>query len=219
MKEKIQKNDYILLILSIVILTLIFLVSKDGLISYISTITGIICTYLIIKKKILNYLFGIISIIFYGISCYQVGYSGDLVLYIGILLPLQFVGIYNWNINYDQKKEEIIIMPLTKSNKIKTIYGSILLYLTIYLTIPYLNKILNVETNPLMTIDALTTTLAIIGMIYQVLKYKQQWIIWIIVDIFSILMWLYYDNYLIVTMYIVYLLNGLYGYYNWRKIK
>jgi len=51
----------------------------------------------------------------------------------------------------------------------------------------------------------------------RVLRYREQWLLWIVLNIISILLWA--DNTSMYVMYSAYLLNSLYGYYNWSKLQ
>ena len=51
----------------------------------------------------------------------------------------------------------------------------------------------------------------------MVLRYREQWLLWIVLNIISIALWA--ENTAMYVMYSAYLLNSLYGYYNWSKLQ
>ena len=60
-------------------------------------------------------------------------------------------------------------------------------------------------------------------MIMQVARYAEQWLLWIIVNVVSVVMWVLLigkDSSAItmVVMWVAYLFNSVYGYYNWKKL-
>ena len=72
--------------------------------------------------------------------------------------------------------------------------------------------------------DSLTTVVSVIASMLYLLRYSEQWLMWVIVNALSIIMWIMVfvsgdtTALLIIVMKTVNLLNSLYGYMNWRKI-
>ena len=50
----------------------------------------------------------------------------------------------------------------------------------------------------------------------MILRYREQWLLWIALNILSIFLWA--ETPAMYLMYSAYLLNSLYGYYNWTKL-
>ena len=71
-------------------------------------------------------------------------------------------------------------------------------------------------TNPLL--DSASTVISITANLLMVLRYREQWLLWIVIDIITVIMWWHVEDYIMVTMWAVYLVNAFYGYYNWSKI-
>jgi len=72
-------------------------------------------------------------------------------------------------------------------------------------------------------IDSTSTVLSIIAMILMVRLYMEQWILWIIVDVVSIIMWVVVlmkggNDIAILIMWTAYLVNAVYGLVNWIKL-
>ena len=72
-------------------------------------------------------------------------------------------------------------------------------------------------------IDAMSTVFSVIALIMQVARYAEQWLLWIIVNVVSVVMWVLLigkDSSAItmVVMWVAYLFNSVYGYYNWKKL-
>lgn len=52
----------------------------------------------------------------------------------------------------------------------------------------------------------------------MMLRYREQWLLWIIIDIITVIMWVLVGDLVMVTMWSVYLINAFYGYHNWTKM-
>lgn len=51
----------------------------------------------------------------------------------------------------------------------------------------------------------------------MILRYREQWILWIALNILSIALWA--DNPSMYLMFGAYLLNSVYGFYNWSRLQ
>ena len=67
-------------------------------------------------------------------------------------------------------------------------------------------------------LDSASTTISIFANLLMMLRYREQWLLWIIIDAITVVMWLVAKDFIMVTMWSVYLINAFYGYYNWTKI-
>ena len=67
-------------------------------------------------------------------------------------------------------------------------------------------------------LDSASTTISVFANLLMMLRYREQWLLWIIIDIITVIMWILAKDLIMVTMWSVYLVNAFYGYYNWTKI-
>ena len=66
-------------------------------------------------------------------------------------------------------------------------------------------------------LDAFTTVPAIAAQILMVMAYREQWYLWLIVDILALVMWLRAENYCMAAQYAFWCANCVYGYIQWTK--
>ena len=55
------------------------------------------------------------------------------------------------------------------------------------------------------------------GQLLMILRYREQWILWIALNILSIVLWA--ENPSMYLMFGAYLLNSVYGFYNWSRLQ
>ena len=65
--------------------------------------------------------------------------------------------------------------------------------------------------------DAATNVMAIFAQLLMVRRYREQWIWWIVIDLFCIKLWFVAGNWSMVAMYIAWTINCIYGWINWSK--
>lgn len=208
-----NKLDVIWLLIANIIILGLSLYWGDGPIAIISAMTGITCTVLISNKLVANYYFGIINVALYAYLSYQSKLYGDAMLNAFYYFPMQFVGIYMWKKN-KSNNGEVEARALTAKQKFMLALVSIVAIVIYSLFLKFLGG--NI---PL--IDATSTVLSVIAMILMVKQYLEQWYLWIIVNTVSIIMWMISlsqgsGDFATLLMWILYLLNSLYGLYKWK---
>lgn len=184
----------------------------------ISSITGIWCVILVAKGHISNYIFGLVNVIAYAYSAYLWKIYGDFMLNAFYFLPMQFYGWYIWTKpNYRKRNDNITMKSL--SVKSKVIWGAI----TVVATIGY-GFVLKSLGGLTPFFDSMSTVFSIIACILMTYAFLEQWVLWIIVDIVTVIMWV---NVVfneggtfaagILVMWCAFLGNAVYGYFNWKK--
>ena len=66
--------------------------------------------------------------------------------------------------------------------------------------------------------DAATNVMAFFAQIMMVKRYREQWVWWILIDLFCIKMWWVAGNWSMVAMYVAWTVNAVYGWINWSKL-
>ena len=185
----------------------------------LSSITGIWCVVLVAKAKISNYIWGLINVVLYAYAAYTWKLYGDFMLNAFYFLPMQFVGWYIWtNPKFMTDKDDVVSLFL--SNKARIAWVSV----SVGLIFGY-GLILKGIGGNTPFFDSTSTVLSVIAMILMAKLYMEQWIAWIIVDIATVIMWaniVFVEgglfNFGILIMWIAWLINAVYGYFNWVKI-
>ena len=66
--------------------------------------------------------------------------------------------------------------------------------------------------------DAATNVMALFAQILMVKRYREQWALWLLIDVFCIKMWWIAGNWSMVAMYVAWTANCIYGWMNWTKL-
>lgn len=192
---------------------------KDSTIGVIASITGIWCVVLVAKGRISNYLFGIVNVLTYAYVAYGSKYYGDVMLNVAYYFPMQFVGLYVWTRAKNRKienKDAINVKFMSNKNRIIwTILSTI--------GVIFYGFILKKMGGSLPFIDSASTVLSVIAMILMVQLYMEQWILWILVNIVSVIMWAVVmvqggNDIAVLLMWVAFLVNSFYGLWNWIKL-
>lgn len=210
------------LLTSTIIILALSLIWQDTLIGTISSLTGILCVVLVAKGRISSYGFGIVNAATYGYVAYSYGLYGESDLNWFIFLPLQFVGLYLW-IKNSKKKEDAINGEQIQARRLNIKQWAFLL-ITIPIVYVVYAQILEVRDATLAGLDGLAVVLSIVAQILMMLRFAEQWLLWIIINVITISLWVVVlttsggNDWTVLAMWLAFLVNSIYGYMNWLKI-
>lgn len=197
----------------------LFFAWHDTIVGLVASLSGMLCVVLTAKGRISSFYWGLLNILTYSWVAYQSAYYGDVQLNMLYFLPMTFVGIYYWKKNQrkNQKEGDIVVYSLNLKEKLLWFFVA-LMVLAIY---GFFLKLLN---GTLPFVDASTTIFSIVATILLNKRLTDQWLYWIMVDVLSIVMWAYIfvtrgSDISMLVMWSAFLVNAVYGYYNWRKME
>ena len=165
--------------LAIIILSLIL---KDNLLGIISALTSTWYALWAGKGKVSCYFFGMINSFCYGLISYQYQLFGEVMLNWGYYFPMMFVGLFFWKKHLNQQQE----IYKTKLN----LKGRLILAVASAAGIIVYAALLKFIGGRTPGLDSLTTVLSIAAMIMTVKRCAEQWFLWTVVNVASIIMWL-----------------------------
>ena len=185
--------------------------TPDSWLAMISGISGILCVVLVSKGKISNYFFGLIFAYTYFYVAWGSNFLGEMNTVLYVYLPSQFIGYFMWKANMQNSDggESVIAKALTVKGWMT------LIVVTTVGTLLFVQE-LQAAGGSSTGLDGLTTIITVAAQILMILRYREQWLLWIALNILSIFLWA--ETPAMYLMYSAYLLNSLYGYYNWTKL-
>lgn len=208
--------DYAWLVIANAIILGLSLYWQDSVISIISAITGVTCVIFVSKGMMANYIVGAINVALYAYLAFKSRIYGDFMLNAFYYFPMQFIGLYMWSKARDKEEDhEIRSKALDHKQRI-------ILFLVSIATILVYAEILKLLGGNVPIIDSTSTVLSVIAMILMVKQYLEQWYLWVIVNVVSIIVWVISlsegsGDVATLIMWILFLLNSLYGLWNWKK--
>lgn len=202
-------NEHLFMLIGIFLQLIAWYITKDSFISLISGVTGIISVILCSQRKISFYFFGFIQLGTYMYLAWQQRFYGELIENIFYIITM-LIGIVVWLKNYNT--EEQIVESKRLSDRLFYIICSIMVFICVLFG--YYMKYFTDNTQPFM--DSFSTVPAFIAQTLLMLRYREQWIFWIIIDVVSIFMWMFADNWIMVIQFIFWTMNCIYGYRKWK---
>lgn len=188
---------------------------QDTLFGFSVFFTGVVCVVLVARGGIWNYAWGTYNVIGYAYLSYINGYFGEVMLNAGFFLPMQLVGFLMWKRNMNKSK--------VKMKRMNLVQIALVLLMAAGITFGYGTILENISGQNAPFLDSASTVLSVIAMILMAMRYAEQWLLWIIVNIVSITLWsLRLGSGVegaapMVVMWSAYLVNAVYGYWTWMK--
>lgn len=208
------------LILGVISVNFVYsLLERDfDIIGSLAGISGVICVVLVAKGNILNYLFGVINVALYAWISYKAALYGDAALNAFYYLPMQFVGWYSW-IGKRRNNNSVTVAAKRMDSRER-----VFLLLFSLASVALIAWALKVFEDPQPIKDASTTVLSVIAMFLMVRRYMEQWLLWVVVNIISVVMWVIAltrgepHSALMIIMWLFYLANSVNGWITWMKL-
>ena len=191
----------------------------------VASIAGVLCVVLVAKGNIWNYLFGIINVSMYAYISYKASLYGDAGLNAFYYVPMQFIGWWQWRkrgaaMSASEAGDQGVQVKARRF----TWHQRILLALGCAAAVIACGYVLKHFGDPQPFKDSATTVLSIVAQALMALAFMEQWILWIITNVISVVMWCICvargeaHAAVMVIMWVFYLLNSLNGFRVWLRL-
>lgn len=192
--------------------------SADGnpawltVINFVSAICGIFCVFLTAKADVSNFAFATVNTIVYAIYLWYWKIYGTFALEVLFYLPMNFVSWYYWAKHRDQ-----IYTQKTKSKKLTYEQLTAVAAIVVVFGIIYHSILVRIGGN-VAWLDAFTLSIGIIATILELLRYSEQYWLWIITDVIAVAMYIVHFDAVYLTKKSIYLIVAVMGLRNWYRL-
>lgn len=221
MKEWIKNefwNGYntfekVFMFLMVALQVVVYCFVPDSPIGMVCGIAGVICVVLTAKGKLSSYIFNFIQIITYMYICWglklYLEFGENIFYFITCILGV-FLWKKNMKINEDGSTQ-------VEARKFKLWHWATTLVVVVVGTwaLGYIGQLIG---STLPYYDALTNVLALVAQMLMVWRFREQWLVWIFIDITCLYIFITLGQWSMVAMYIAWTINAFYGWYNWTKL-
>ena len=193
-------NAFILVgMISVVLVVNIFKMQEPGaniakmLVVTLGAVMGVFNCVMSANGLIWNFLFGLVNVSICAYTNWDAGNMGQTLLHLCYFLPMQFVGIWQWKKRGAGNNEAPKALRLSGKQWILVaaaiVAGIAAVYAILYyVDVARLGGADAVERDKIL-LDAIVMVLNIAGQILLSLCFSDSWYIWVLVNIFSIALW------------------------------
>ncbi|MBE6218284.1 MAG: nicotinamide mononucleotide transporter [Bacteroidales bacterium] len=227
MKEKVLSLYDWFLIVGVIASNVLYSILSGTMdvVGSVASVAGVLCVVLVAKGSIWNYLFGIVNVSLYAYISYMASLYGDAALNAFYYVPMQFIGWWQW-----RKRGAAVSEADARGNGVQvkarrfTTKQRLILAAGCLAAVVAGGFVLRYFGDPQPFKDSTTTVLSIIAQALMALAFMEQWALWIITNIVSVVMWVICvvrgeaHAAVMVIMWSFYLLNSINGFRVWLKL-
>ena len=172
---------------------------------------GIASVWYAKKENILVYPTGLVATIITVYLLYKAQYFGDMMMnfYYSVM------SIYGWW-NWSRKKNNKIVVPISRTTFKEKIIGFMLVVLTMIVTYAVYRYFGN-EIKTENYIDIFTSGIFFTAMWYMANKKLENWTLWIFADLITVPLYAYRGLGILSLQYIIFTILAIQGYFAWKK--
>lgn len=227
MKEKILSPYDWFLIVGVIASNVIYSILSGtmDIVGSVAGIAGVLCVVLVAKGSIWNYLFGIVNVSMYAYISYKAALYGDAALNAFYYVPMQFIGWWQWRKRGAAMSESEAdgAGVQVKARRFSWRQRAVLA-VGCAAAVVVGGFVLRHFGDPQPFKDSTTTVLSIVAQALMALAFMEQWVLWIITNVVSVVMWSICvargeaHAAVMVIMWVFYLMNSLNGFRVWLKL-
>ena len=197
---------FTLIILTCIVLTIVLKLNPLTLVACISSIFYIV---FLSDRNILNFIIGFISTTTYIIVAFKAKLYGEVIFYFFIDLPMIFISYIMW-----KKHLETSLKVSAKKMTLKQILLTLFISVIAVIIYSFFLKVIGGQN---FIVDAISTIVSFIATLLMAKRFREQWFMWIIVYVVSVVMWATTFDLLMLIMSASCLLSCIIGFINWSK--
>lgn len=205
-----HRSMWVFLVLGLLVQVITFCLMPHSPWALVSGVLGICSVVLGAKGNILTFVFGFAQVVTYTYLCCVERFYAEVAINIYYFVTMIY-GVYCWRRRLSTNSLQVQTRRLSR-NMLPVMSVAIVLFsvLTGWLLGQYTD-------DPQPYLDAFTTVPAIVAQILMVMAYREQWYLWLVVDVLAMVMWLRAGNYCMAAQYTFWCANCVYGYIQWTK--
>lgn len=182
-------------------------------VNFISAVCGVFCIFFCARASISNFGFGLVNTVVYIIYLAYWKIYGTMCLELIVYLPLNIISWILWVKHRDTQKQEI-----TKAKKLALWQDGAILTVVALSTVIYHAILVRVGGN-VAWFDAMSVAIGVFATVLEMLRYREQYVLWIITDIVTVIMYIVKFDPVYLTKRSIYLIMAVIGLINWVKLQ
>ena len=205
-----QRGMWLFLVAGLLVQAITYCLMPHSPWALVSGMFGICSVVLGAQGNNLTFVFGFAQVVTYTYLCIVERFYGEIAINIYYFFTMIY-GVYCWRRRLSDNSLQVQTRRLSRNIfPLLSVAIALLSLLVGWLLQRYTD-------DPQPYLDAFTTVPAIVAQILMVMAYREQWYLWLVVDVLALVMWLRAENYCMAVQYAFWCANCIYGYVQWTK--
>lgn len=192
---------------------LVYIVAPDSWYGVVAGIAGCISVVLTAKGRWMMYPIGFIQNFTYTVLAFQNMFYGEVIEQVFYIVTMIW-GMVAWARNMHTNEDGTQDVNTRKFGLAEWLFTIVGVAIGTWL----FGRVLVAMGAAQPYTDAATNVMALFAQILMVKRYREQWVLWLLIDVFCIKMWWVAGNWSMVAMYVAWTANCIYGWINWTKL-
>ncbi len=214
----LTKFEFNLWIISIVVVCLSFILPEEkDYLTLISSLIGITALIYVAKGYVIGQVLSVIFAVFYGIISFYFRYYGEVITYLCMTAPIAMMAVISWAKHPYQDTKEVTVSKMTSTQCVVMWVLALIVTIAFYFILKYFNTANLIFSTISVTTSFLASYMTFMRSPYYGIGYAAN-------DIVLIILWVLASfvnpSYIpMILCFVMFLINDLYGFYNWRRIE
>jgi len=184
-------------------------IANLSMLEVLGVLFGLLSVWFAKKENILVFPTGIVSVLIYVYLCFNTRLYADMAINAYYFI----MSVYGWHY-WSRKDSSRNETPITRNSK-KEWFISIVILVISFIVLSLV--LVHFTDSDVPIIDAITTSIFIVGMQLMAKKKIENWLAWIVGDFISIPLYFYKGLTLTSFQFIIFLIIAVLGYLSWNK--
>ncbi len=193
------------------------LIGDTDMLSIVSSLVGVTALIFLAKGYVLGQVLIVTFCLMYGAISYSFSYYGEMITTLCMTMPIAILSIITWSKNPYKESNEVTVSDMTKKKWI------LVTVLTIVVTFVFFFVLRALNTSNLI-VSTISITTSFSAILLTTFRSEFYAIAYSLNDLVLITLWclasITNPEYIsVVVCFLVFLINDIYAYYNWGKIR
>lgn len=202
----------VVLILGLLLQVIVYVIAPAHPISLVSGVLGVCSVVLGAQRNIWTFLFGFAQVLTYSYLCWGERFYAELLLNAYYFVTMLY-GVWIWRKRLGGDVDRYVVE--TRKLSVVALLCVCVSTLLLSIVVGWFLSVYTDDSQPYM--DALTTVPAMVAQVLMILVYREQWCIWLLVDVLATVMWVEAGDYCMAAQYMFWCVNCIYGYVLWSR--
>ena len=194
------------------------LFDRENVLTLIASLIGVTSLIFNAKGNPFGQVLMVVFSLLYGIISYSFAYYGEMITYLGMTMPMAVFALISWLRNpYKGNKAEVKVNTISKTETVWMWVGTAVVTAVFYFILAYFNT-----ANILPSTLSVTTSFVAVYLTFRrnplfALAYASNDVVLIVLWVMASVSDIRYIS--VVVCFVAFLVNDIYGYLNWQKMK
>lgn len=212
----LTKFERCLWLCSVVVIIAATAVSEGDFLAAIASLIGVTALIFVAKGYVIGQVLTVVFAVFYGIISYFFSYYGEMITYLCMTAPIAVFSVISWIRHPFKGSKEVQVNRLNKRRILQLVVSALAVTVVFYF-------ILSALGNANLFVSTISITTSFVASFLSACRSPYYAVGYCANDVVLVILWILAAiedlSYLPMVMcFLMFLLNDIYGFYNWRRM-